>query len=44
MKQSNGYILDTTGNNILTTTENGATETVIYTYQDNNSLHQFQLG
>ncbi|KAG5899949.1 hypothetical protein JTB14_002497 [Gonioctena quinquepunctata] len=24
--------------------ENGSTETVIYTYQDNNSIHQFQLG
>ncbi|XP_018562231.1 nuclear transcription factor Y subunit beta isoform X2 [Anoplophora glabripennis] len=35
---------NTSGNNILTTTENGGTETVIYTYQDNNSLHQFQLG
>lgn len=30
------------GGNILT--ENGTTETVIYTYQDNNSIHQFQLG
>ncbi|KAJ8966638.1 hypothetical protein NQ314_003405 [Rhamnusium bicolor] len=31
-------------NNILTPAESAATETVIYTYQDNNSIHQFQLG
>ncbi|CAH1977087.1 unnamed protein product [Acanthoscelides obtectus] len=32
------------GNNILTS-ESGQTETaVIYTYQDNNSVHQFQIG